>query len=98
MYDLQLLNDDDANVCSSKYTKLEISLILWVIQHNKRDCHTNTTMERRVLCSTLRKVQLVCRCKRLLETDISKRDCMYVLNMFDTLDVVMVLEYKEDYS
>src|SRR5271154_1680282 len=78
------------NSRSSKHTKSVILLILWATRLSKRVYHTSTTMARLVLFSTLRGVQLVFRVKRLLETDTLRKDCMSVLNMFDTPDVVMV--------
>jgi hypothetical protein len=78
------------NPRSSKHTKSVILLILLATRLSKRVYHTSTTMARLVLFSTLRGVQLVFRVKRLLETDTLRKDCMSVLNMFDTPDVVMV--------
>ena len=81
------------NLRSSKHTKSVILLILWATQLSKRAYHTSTTMARLGLFSTLRGVQLVFRVKKLLETDTLRKDCMSVLNMFDTPDVVMVYTF-----
>jgi len=81
---------------SSKHTKSVILSISSVIQHNKRDSLTNTTTERPALYSMSRRALSAYQCKKSLETDTLKRDCMCELSMSDTLDVVMVQVHRRN--